>query len=113
MQGAGASWPCSRRRRRCLDREFQLEEIGRRGLHLAHPGLRRALGREVVGRDLNLLAAFLIGIDARLISLFVGRRGIVLLLLAALGFLRLQRGDDDRAIGPGCSILWLTFSSSS
>jgi hypothetical protein len=47
------------------------------------PGFRRAGRGDVLGLHLNALAAFLIGIDAGLVRLLVGRRGIVLLLLAA------------------------------
>src|SRR3974377_1526897 len=107
MRGASASWLRPRWRRRRLDREFQLEEISRRGLNLAHPGLRRALGREAAGRALNLFAPLRERIDARLVGLLVRRRGIVLLLLAALFLLRLQRGGDNRAVGLGRDILRL------
>src|SRR5262249_41410380 len=99
LRGTSGAWLWSRCERSRLDAEVQLEEVGRRRLDLAHPGLRRALGGEVVWCNLNLLATFLIGIDAHLVGLLVRWRRIVLLLLLAFFLLGLQRGGDDRAIG--------------
>src|SRR4029079_2916556 len=95
-----ASWLAPRARGAGrLDRKLQLEEIRWRRLHRAHRGIGSTGRGDVLRRDLNALAALLLGIDLHLIRLQVRRRAVVLLLLAALFLLRLEQCDHDRAIG--------------
>ena len=89
---ASSAW-LRRRRRRCrLNGEFQLQKVRRRGLHLAHPGLRGAGGGHVLRLDLDALAALLVLIHLGLVGRQV-RRSLSLLLLPALLFLLFQRRD--------------------
>src|SRR5262245_22889346 len=72
--------------RRRLNGKFQLEEIRRRSLHLAHPGLGGAGGRQIIGLYLDALAALLLWVDAHLVG-FLVRRSFSLFLLETLFFL--------------------------
>src|SRR5262245_21517162 len=77
-----------------LNGKFQLEEIRRRSLHLAHPGLGGARDRQIIGLYLDALAALLLWIDAHLVG-FLVRRSFSLFLLATLFFLCFEVCLDD------------------